>query len=384
LNRFGQLAPLLRGQHLADGQHHQRVRLLQPAAGARHQVDLRPHLRLVGLVGLDQGLQLRLFPLQLGAQVDQLEALLLEDLLSLILRCLAVLLLVLLISRLILSGSSGLARVAGARIERIVILDDSPSMELRQGNRTLFSRATAALADYTRKLALRRPGDTLSVILTSMPNQPFLNGQVLGGDRTERVASSLGALQVSGVPARFEQVFLSLLRTVGNEPSVQRELYIVSDFRRHDWLADTRDGGVTKQLAALASRIPNLTLVNVGQPAAADLAITDARFHDPMLTLGVTGQFQLTVVNRGQRDSDGAAGTGATAGAPGRRRGHGRVFAARQRGYARRVAACLPGHADRACGRSASAGGPRGNEHGRPTVQLHRRAAHLHPGGRSR
>jgi hypothetical protein len=240
----------------------------------------------------------------------------LEDLIILILRCLAVLLLVLLIARMILTGMAGLAHVVGASTERIVILDDSPSMEVRQGNRTLFTRATAALGDYARKLALRRPGDTLTLILTSMPNQPVLNGQVLGGDRTERVPSSLGVLQVSGVPARFEQVFLSLLRTVGNEPSAQREIYIVSDFRRHDWITETRDGGVSKQLAALASRIPNLTLINVGQPIPADLAITDARCNDPMLTMGISGQFQLTVVNRGQRDSDGSAVTVAADGAP--------------------------------------------------------------------
>ncbi|MEI6210379.1 MAG: BatA domain-containing protein [bacterium] len=242
--------------------------------------------------------------------------LLLEDLLILILRCLAVLLLVLLIARLILSASTALARAAGARTERIIILDDSPSMGVRQGNRMLFTRVTTALADCTRKLALRRPGDTLSVILTSTPNQPFLNGQVLGGDRTERVASALGALQVSGVPARFEQAFLSLLRTVGNEPSASRELYIVSDFRRPDWISDSRDGGVPKQLAALAARIPNLTLVNAGQPVATDLAITDARCSDAMLTLGVPAQFQMTVVNRGQRDADGSAVTVSADGAP--------------------------------------------------------------------
>jgi len=240
----------------------------------------------------------------------------LEDWLVLLLRCLAVLLLALLLARPILTGMAGLARLAGARTERIVILDDSPSMELRQGNRTLLACATAALGDTARKLALRRPGDTLTVILTSAPDQPFLNGQVLSGDRAESAAGSLEALPVSGVPARFEQAFLSLLRTVGNEPAAHRALYVVSDFRRHDWLPDGRESGVPKPLAALAARIPNLTLVNVGQPVAADLAITDARCDEPMLTAGVSCQFRLTVVNRGTRAGDGATVTVAADGAP--------------------------------------------------------------------
>ena len=152
-----------------------------------------------------------------------------EDILILILRCLAVLLLVLVIARLLFTGSAGLARTAGARTERIVILDDSPSMEVRMGNRTLFTRATAALGDYARKLARGRPGDTLTVILTSRPDQPVLNGQLLGGDRAESVASSLESLTPSSVPARFEQACLTLLKTFENEPAANRAIYIVSD-----------------------------------------------------------------------------------------------------------------------------------------------------------
>ena len=80
----------------------------------------------------------------------------LEDLLILLLRCLVVLLLALLVARMILTGSAGMARAAGARTERVFILDDSPSMGVRQGNRALFTRATAALGDYTRKPARDR------------------------------------------------------------------------------------------------------------------------------------------------------------------------------------------------------------------------------------
>jgi len=240
----------------------------------------------------------------------------LEDLLILILRCLAVLLLTLLIARMILTGLAGLARAAGARTERIVILDDSPSMELRQGNRTLFTRSTAALGDYARKLARSRPGDTLTVLLTSSPEQPFLNGQILGGDRAESVAASLESLNASSVPARFEQAFLSLLRTTEGEPAANRALYVVSDFRRHDWLPAAREGGVPKQLAALAARIPDLTLVNVGQQVTADLAITDVRSDERTLAVGMPCPMLVTVANRGVQDADGVSVAVAADGTP--------------------------------------------------------------------
>ncbi|MFZ4395475.1 MAG: CARDB domain-containing protein, partial [Kiritimatiellia bacterium] len=205
---------------------------------------------------------------------------------------------------------------AGARTERIIILDDSPSMELRQGNRTLFTRATAALGDYARKLARSRPGDTLTVILTSTPDQPFLNGQILSGDRVESAASSLEALNSSAMSARFDQAFLTLLRTMEGEPAANRALYVVSDFRRHDWLSDSREGGVSKQLAALAARIPDLTLVDVGQSASADLAIIDVRSDERNLAMGVPCSLLVTIANRGARDAEAVAVTLAVDGVP--------------------------------------------------------------------
>jgi hypothetical protein len=118
------------------------------------------------------------------------------------------------------------------------------------------------------------------------------------------VAGALEALPVSAVPARFEQAFLTLLKTIEREPAANRSLCVISDFRRHDWLGG--EGGVPKQLAALAAKVPDLTLIDVGQPVAADLAITDVRCDERILTAGVACPFRLTVVNRGTRDSDGA------------------------------------------------------------------------------
>lgn len=240
----------------------------------------------------------------------------LEDLLILLLRCLAVILLALLVARPIMTASASLARVTGARTERIVVLDDSPSMDVRQGNRTLFTRATAALADSVRKLSRARPGDTLTVILTSAPDQPWINGQILGGDRAENIAGPLESLPTASVPARLEQTFLSLLRRIENEPPANRSLYVISDFRRHDWLPDSREGGVPKQLGTLAGRIPDVTLVNLGQSVAVDLAVTDIRPGEPTLVAGVPCPMLVTIANRGTRDADDTSVTVASDGIP--------------------------------------------------------------------
>lgn len=242
--------------------------------------------------------------------------LLLEDLLLLILRCLAVLLLVLLIARLIISGSPGLARLTGTQTDHLFILDDSPSMQLQQGNRTLFLRATAALGEYARTLAHVRPGDTLTVILTSAPDQPFLNGRILSGDHAETVAGAIEALSAGTVPARFDQAFLSLLRVAENEPGVNRVLHVISDFRRHDWLPDGPQTGVPKQLAALAGAFGNITLVDVGLKSAINLAVTDIRPDERIIATDVPCPMRITVANRGTLDSEPAVMAVTANGAP--------------------------------------------------------------------
>lgn len=236
-----------------------------------------------------------------------------EHLLILLLRCLIVLLLTLLVARVILGGATGLGR-GGGRVERIFVLDDSPSMEVRQGNRTIFSRATAALADYVRQLARSRPGDTLTVILTSAPDQPFLSRQVLGGDRGQSVAAAVEALAPSAVPARFEQVLAAVQGGIAREPGGRRTVGVISDFRRQDWLG--RDSSAPRQLGSLAASVSDLVLVNVGEAVASDMAIVDLRCEERIAVAGAPGLFRVGVANRGSVRSEGAVVTVAADGAP--------------------------------------------------------------------
>ena len=89
-----------------------------------------------------------------------------EELILLLLRCLAILLLALFLARPIYDptglGMFGetLSRAAGARVERIVVLDDSPSMDARASGSSPFDRARDALAldsyVFTREAYIQR------------------------------------------------------------------------------------------------------------------------------------------------------------------------------------------------------------------------------------
>jgi hypothetical protein len=76
------LLPLIYGEDAADRQQHHRIRLFQAGAGLGDLIDLGGHLRLHRLVGLHQRLQDRFLFLQVSVQIDELQAMILEDLLD--------------------------------------------------------------------------------------------------------------------------------------------------------------------------------------------------------------------------------------------------------------------------------------------------------------
>ena len=91
----------------------------------------------------------------------------LEQWLVLLLRVLAVLLLIALVSRPQLGGGA----LLGARTHHVVILDDSASMTQRSGSSDLFEKAQDKVRQLAEDLAQRRDGDIFSIALTSTPDE---------------------------------------------------------------------------------------------------------------------------------------------------------------------------------------------------------------------
>ena len=71
--------PLIRREHAPDLPQHSGVGFFQLRASLRDAVDLREDLGIVRLVGVHQRLQNHFFLLQGGVQVDEFQAMLLED-----------------------------------------------------------------------------------------------------------------------------------------------------------------------------------------------------------------------------------------------------------------------------------------------------------------
>jgi len=250
----------------------------------------------------------------------------LEHLLLLLLRCLIVLLIALLVARVFLEPSGLAARVMeGGRVEHLVLLDDSPSMEARAGAGTVFDAAKDGLATFIRETARRRPGDALTLLATSRPDRPVLAGHLLADDTADAAVRAVQHLAVSDQSAAYDTALLDLDARLGTSGgNLNRRILILTDFRRRDWQApaqgdaadaahapvragggapEDRRPGVPGLLARLADASDGLTIANVGGDQTPNLAVTDVAAGDKTVVAGVPARFEVTVTNYGRADA---------------------------------------------------------------------------------
>lgn len=229
----------------------------------------------------------------------------LEHLLLLLLRCLAIILLSLLVARLFpadgLFGGSG-----GGRVERIFVLDNSPSMGGRGESKSAFEDAKDGIAAFLRKVGQEHLGDTLTLLTTAQPERPFINGQPLTRERVEETARLLTGLEVSDVRANYDRVTRALADLVAEKSGqLERVVYIVTDLRATDWLDDSPaapDRGVPARLKQIRERTTGLFVVDVGGDRISNLAITSVVPQDKTLAVGVPARFEVELQNHGASD----------------------------------------------------------------------------------
>lgn len=220
-----------------------------------------------------------------------------EQWLVLLLRTLAVLLLVSLVSRPQLGGGS----VLGTRTHHVVVLDDSASMTQRAGSTVLFERAQDRIRTLADDLANRRSGDLFSIVRSSRATVPDLWAQRVGPELGRRVGTLLKEWAVGdGAPDLGQVLQATTQRAAELTEAARTEYYLVSDQRAHDWTTDD-DKPRPAVLAALSALKPDrehLTVLGVGgqQP---NLAVVDVRLIARTAVSGVPIELAVDVQNFG-------------------------------------------------------------------------------------
>jgi hypothetical protein len=220
-----------------------------------------------------------------------------EQWLVLLLRTLAVLLLVSLVSRPQLGGGS----LLGTRTHHVIVLDDSASMTQRTGSSTLFDRAQDRVRALADDLTLRRSGDLFSIVRASHATQPDMWGEHVGPELGRRVGARLKEWTVGdGAPDFGAVLKATQQRASAVQEASRTEYYVVSDQRAHDWATDDDKPrpAVVAAIAAMKADKEHITVLGIGgqQP---NLAVTEIHLTDRAAVAGVSVAFAVDVQNFG-------------------------------------------------------------------------------------
>ncbi|MCC5830165.1 MAG: BatA domain-containing protein [Phycisphaeraceae bacterium] len=243
----------------------------------------------------------------------------LEHLILLLLRCLIMILIALLLARLMFTPT-GLAALAlgTAEVERIVVLDDSPSMSARQGPRSAFDQAKARAIELVDSLIAQRGNNKLTLMLTSNPGRPLFSGEILNEEFGQRFREALegagGAddgLQPSDRYAQWAAALEQVRRHIDEQDvSPNRAVYLLTDLREHDFPIDegeeSGEDSVKAAMAALEPHVDSILIVDFGEQDTTNLAITDVQVLEKSIVRDRPTNFSVTVSNFGPTDATGA------------------------------------------------------------------------------
>ncbi len=229
----------------------------------------------------------------------------LEELLLLLLRCLAVLLIALLVARPFLSLSLTGELFDSVRFDRIVLLDDSPSMEARAGGSPAWQDAKRGLAEFVNGLAATNSDDSLTLFLASRPHRPVFNGLPINDETATEISDEIGDLEASDLSANLDAALMEIEKMLeGRSADMNRVVYVLSDMRRRDWASDgaAEPKGHLERLQRIAEQTAGCFLVDVAADDDSNVAVTQIIPQEKALAAGVASRFEVTIENLGQRD----------------------------------------------------------------------------------
>lgn len=214
----------------------------------------------------------------------------LRDILLLVLRCLAVLLLALAISKPAMKEAQGIAARLGERRAGVVIaLDASYSMQHVDGSSTRFDRAIQKIDTIAEGI---HPEDPVSLILLGDEHRVVVRNMAFDPERFEAILHAQQptpeSLDLDSVPRRLKEL------AEGME-APQKEIYIVTDMQEQDW--KKRSAWLQEAFEDL-SRSAGLCIVPV-QGGPDNLAITSLDLVSGVLRKGTIARYRATVRNCG-------------------------------------------------------------------------------------
>ncbi|MFT4546427.1 MAG: hypothetical protein ACI8XO_001655 [Verrucomicrobiales bacterium] len=228
----------------------------------------------------------------------------LEEFILLLMRCLAMGLIGFLLARPFFSSGTGAGLFNDARYERIIVLDDSLSMQAKAGGQTSMEASKVALEKWVTDLVGAGTDDSLTLVLTSDPGKMLYDSTPLNENTETEIVDDIKNLKSSDGGGNLEAALAFVENKVADgDASVNRVVYLLSDLRERDWAGtgETADAGVVATMKRIAETTAGCFVIDVGKEGEENLAIEEIAAIDKALIAGVTTNFEVVVRNRGTK-----------------------------------------------------------------------------------
>lgn len=227
-----------------------------------------------------------------------------EHWIVLLLRTLAVLFLIFLVTRPQLTSGGGLLK---ARSHHLVCLDDSASMAQRIGTGNIYKAGVNRVHGLVGKLVDSNSGDLLTLLLSSQSDaQPLLFAVRINQELKGKIREALAGHRV-GDGALNAGKFLAAAKKWASEKAEEardHHYYVITDSRIQDFVKDGKpDPGVLKHLQEMDAAHGQVTVLLVGPKETDNLGITSVRRRDRLATAGASVTLEVEVANFGDEAS---------------------------------------------------------------------------------
>ncbi len=204
-----------------------------------------------------------------------------EQLILLAMRTLVVILIILAVSRPVLSPSALGSWLAGrGRTSRIIVLDDSLSMDYRNQGRSAFDRAKTACGQLLSAIGAQ---DGVTILTTSAPDDPLIKEAHI--DDPNKIAATVTALPISDTNSDWPSTFRALDRILSSATFPQKQIVLITDLRKNGWAPS-----VTDTANRWANENVDLKIVDVGVPKTANVSLAGFDLED---TVALPGSINL-------------------------------------------------------------------------------------------
>jgi hypothetical protein len=181
----------------------------------------------------------------------------------------------------------GLASVPGGHTHRMFVFDGSYSMAYKPGDKSRFDRAK----QLARQIVMQSPqGDAFTMVLMSSTPRVIVGTAALD---PSAIIEEIDALQLPHTTADLTAAVPAIRQLVesvaAENPRLSRhEIFFLTDLHRITWapqLSETAKAEFIAQTSELA-QVAALSVLDLGQPSAENLAITSLEPAESLLTVG--------------------------------------------------------------------------------------------------